>query len=84
MLGRISITECFALEGTFKGHAVQPHCHEQGHLQKDHVTQNPIQPYCEGAQRLGFYHLSWQFVQVHHHSRNKNFLACFQSLLTLF
>lgn len=28
----------FRLEGTFKGHLVQPLCHEQGHLQLDQVA----------------------------------------------
>jgi len=32
------------LEGTFKGHLVQPPCNEQGHLQLDHVAHSPIQP----------------------------------------
>jgi len=29
------IIESFGLEGTFKGHEVQPPCNEQGHLQLD-------------------------------------------------
>ena len=35
------IIEWFALEGTFKGHPVQPPCNEQGHLQLD--QQRPFQ-----------------------------------------
>jgi len=38
------IIECFGLEGTFKGHLIQPLCNEQGHLQLDQVAQSPIQP----------------------------------------
>jgi len=35
------------LEGTFRGHLVQPFCSEQGHLQLDHVAQSPVQPSLE-------------------------------------
>jgi len=30
------------LEGTIKGHLVQPLCTEQGHLQLDQVAQSPV------------------------------------------
>jgi len=36
-----SIIKQFGLEGTFKGHRVQPPCNEQGHLQLDQVAQSP-------------------------------------------
>ena len=38
------IIESFGLEGTFKGHLVQPPCNEQAHLQLDQVAQSPVQP----------------------------------------
>ncbi|KAK4823100.1 hypothetical protein QYF61_025838 [Mycteria americana] len=41
---RLGIIEWFGLEGTFKGHLVQPRCNEQGHLQLDQVAQSPLQP----------------------------------------
>lgn len=33
-------SEQFGLEGAFKGHIVQPHCHGQGHLSLDQVAQS--------------------------------------------
>jgi len=36
--------EVFGLEGTFKGHLVQPPYNEQGHLQPHQVAQSPVQP----------------------------------------
>jgi len=36
--------ESFGLEGTFKGHLVQPPCSKQGHLQLGQVAQSPVQP----------------------------------------
>lgn len=47
-----SVIEQFGLEETFKGHLTQPPCNEQGHLQKDQVTQSPLQLDLE-------YFLSW-------------------------
>jgi len=44
------ITECFGLEGTFRGHLAQPPCSEQGHLQPDQVAQSPVQPDLECSQ----------------------------------
>jgi len=41
---RYRIIVWFGLEGTFKGHLVQPPCNEQGHLPLDQVAQSPIQP----------------------------------------
>ena len=38
------ITELLVLEGIFEGQLVQLPCSEQGHLQLDHIAQNPIQP----------------------------------------
>ena len=35
------ITECFGLEGTFRGHLAQPPCSEQGHLPLDQVALSP-------------------------------------------
>jgi len=48
-----------SLEGTFKGHLVQPHpCNEQGHLHLDQVAQSPILFDLEYLQGWGIYHLS--------------------------
>ncbi|KAK4811229.1 hypothetical protein QYF61_022126, partial [Mycteria americana] len=58
------ITEWFGLEGTFKGHLVQPPCNEQGHLQLDQAAQNPVQPGLECFQGWGIYHLPGQPVPV--------------------
>jgi len=44
------IKEWFGLEGTFKGHLVQPPCNEQGHSQLDPVAQSPVQPGLECLQ----------------------------------
>jgi len=52
------IIECFGLEGTFRGHLVQPPCNEQGHLQPDQVAQSPVQPGLECFQGWGIDHLS--------------------------
>ena len=38
------IIELIELEGTFKGHLVQPLCNDQGHIQLDQIAQSPIQP----------------------------------------
>ncbi|KAK4822534.1 hypothetical protein QYF61_015540 [Mycteria americana] len=54
------IIEWFGLEGTFKGHLVQPPCNKQGHLQLDQVAQSPVQPDTERFQGWGIYHLSGQ------------------------
>ena len=40
----LSIIKPLDLEGTLKGHLVQPPCNEQGHLQLAQVVQSPIQP----------------------------------------
>ena len=68
------IIEWFGLEGTFKGHLVQPPCNEQGHLQLDQVAQSPVQPDLECFQGWGIYHLSGQPVPVFHHPHCKKFL----------
>ena len=51
------IDSYFGLEGTFKGHLVQPSCNEQGHLQLDQVAQSPVQPDLEYFQGWGTYNL---------------------------
>ena len=38
------IIESFDLDGTFKGHLVQPPFNEQGHLQLHQGAQSPVQP----------------------------------------
>ena len=68
------ITEWFGLEGTFKGHLVQPLCNEQGHLQLDQVAQSPVQPELESFQGWGTYHPSGQPVPVSHHPHRKKCL----------
>ncbi|KAK4823976.1 hypothetical protein QYF61_008595 [Mycteria americana] len=70
----VRIVERFGLEGTFKGHLVQPRCNEQGHLQLDQVAQSPVQPGLECFQGWSIYHLSGQPVPVFHHPQCKEFL----------
>jgi len=67
------ITECFLLEGTFRGHLAQPPCSEHGYLPLDQVAQSPIQPGLERSQGWGLHCLSGQSVPVFHHSYGKNF-----------
>jgi len=43
------------LEGTPKGHPVQPPWNKQGHLQLDQVAQSPVQPNLECFQGWGIY-----------------------------
>jgi len=64
--GSHRMTECFGLEGTFKGHLAQPPCSEQGHL-LDQVAQSAVQPGLECFQGWGIQHLSGQPVLVFHH-----------------
>jgi len=52
--------EYFELEGTFKGHLIQAHCNQQGHLQPYQGAQSPVQPHLTCFQRQGIYHLSGQ------------------------
>ena len=62
------------LEGTFRGHPVQPPCNVQGHLQLDQIAQSPIQPGLECFQGWGICHVSGQPVPVSHHLHcKKNF-----------
>jgi len=68
------IIEWFALEGTSKGHLVQPPCSEQGHLQPDQAAQSPIQPGLECFQGWGMDQLSGQPVAVFYHHNCKYFL----------
>jgi len=49
------IIEWFGLEGTFKGHLVQPPCNERGHLQPDKVAQSPVQLVLEHFHGGGIY-----------------------------
>lgn len=54
--------ESFGLEGTFKGHLVQPwatyvHC-KQGHVQLDQVVQGPVQSDFEYSQGWALHHPS--------------------------
>ena len=67
------IIECFGLEGTFRGHMVQPLCYEQGRLPLDEVAQNPIQPGLECFQGWGLHNFSGQSVPVFHHPHGKKF-----------
>jgi len=60
------ITECFGLEGTFRGHPAQPPCSEQGHLHLDQVAQNPVQPGLECFQGWGIDHPAGQPVPGFH------------------
>jgi len=69
------IIEWFGLEGTFKGHLVQPPSNEQGHLQLDQVAQSPVQPGLECFQGWGIYHFSGQPIPVFHHPHCKKFLS---------
>jgi len=73
------IIEWFGLEGTFKGHLVQPPCSGQGHLPLDQVAQSPVQPDLECFQGWGIYHLSGQPMPVSHHPHCENFLHYIQS-----
>ncbi|KAK4822001.1 hypothetical protein QYF61_006615, partial [Mycteria americana] len=66
------MTTSFGLDGTFKGHLVQPPCNEQGHLQLDQVAQSPVQPDLECFQGWGIYRLSGQPVPVFHHPHLEN------------
>jgi len=68
------ITECFGLEGIFRGHLVQPPCSKQGHLQLDQVAQSAVQPGLECFQEWGLHYLSGQPVPVFHHPYGKKFL----------
>jgi len=72
------IIEWFGLEGTFKGHLVQPPCSEQGHLQQDQDAQSPVQPDLECFHRWGLHHLSEEPVPGFRHTRKK-FLPFVQS-----
>ena len=61
-----TIIECFGLEGTFRGHLVQP-CSEQGHLQLAQVAQSPVQPGLEHFLGWDLHYLSGQPVPVLRH-----------------
>jgi len=78
------IREWFGLEGTFRGHLVQPPSNEQGHLQLDQVAQSPIQPGLECFQGWGIDHLSGQPGPGFHHPYAKKFLPYIQFKSALF
>jgi len=78
------IIEYFGLEGTFKGHLVQPPCNKQEHLPLDQVAQSPIQPDLECFQGWSIYHLSGQPALVFHHPQCKKILPYIQSKSLLF
>jgi len=78
------ITESFGLEGTFKGHLVQPPCHEQGHLQLNQVPQSSVQSDLKCFQGRGLDHLAGKLVPGFNHRHCKEFLPYIQSDCTLF
>jgi len=61
------ITEWFGLEGTFKGHIVQPPCQGQGHFSLDQVAQSPIQPDLGHFQGCRMHSFSGNPVPLSHH-----------------
>lgn len=60
----------FELEGTLKGHLVQPHCNEQGHLQLIQIAESLVLSDLEYSQRWDIHHISGQLVPVFHHPIN--------------
>jgi len=82
-VGIIEFMKCFGLEGTFRGHVVQPPCSEQGHLPLDQVPQSPVQPDLESLQGWGLHHLSEQPVPAFHHPHCQKCLPYIQSKSTL-
>ena len=78
------IIECFASEGTFRGHLAQPPCHKQGHLQLDQVSQSPFQPNLENFQGGDIYNFSGQPVPVFHHPHSKQYLRYIKLKSTVF
>jgi len=61
------------LEGTPRGHLVQPPCSKQGDLQLDQVAQSPVKPDFECFQAWGLRYPSGQPVPVFHHPHGKKF-----------
>jgi len=61
------VTECFGVEGTFRGHLAQPPCSKQGYFQPDHDAQSPVQPGLECFQGWGLHYFSGQPVPVFYH-----------------
>lgn len=59
-----SVIEHLVLEGTFKGHLVQPLCNRQEHLQLDQFAQSPIQLDLEYFQGWHIYNPSGQPVPM--------------------
>jgi len=78
------ITECFGLDGTFRGHLAQPPCSEQGHLQPDRVAQSPVRPGLGCSQGWDLHHLSGQPGPGFHCPHCKKFLPCIQFNLPIF
>ena len=74
------LTECCGLEGTFRGHLIQPPCHGQVHLPLDQVAQVLVQPDLECFKGWGIHHLSGQPVPGFHHPHCKK---CLTSSLNL-
>jgi len=72
------------LEGTFKGHLVQPSCNEQGHLQLDQVAKSPVQPDLEYFQGWDIYSLSGKPVPLFHHPHHKKIHPFIKSESTFF
>ena len=70
--------ESFELEGSRKGHLVQPPCSEQGHLQL-HWGQDPVKPDLGCLQGWGIHHISGQPVPVLHHPYCRKHLPYNQS-----
>ena len=68
------IIESFGLEGTPRGHLVQPPRSEQGHCYLDQVAQSPVQPGLQCFQGWGLHYLSGQPVPVFHNPHFKEFL----------
>jgi len=62
-LGDHRVTECFGLEGTFRGHLPQPSCSEQGHLQPDQVAQSPVPPGLEYNDPMHQYRLGADLLE---------------------
>jgi len=78
------IIESFVLEGTPRGHLVQPPSSKQGNRQLDQVAQSPVQSGLECFQGWGLHCLSGQPVPVFHHPHCKEFLPYSQPKSTLF
>ena len=75
------ITESFELEGTVKGHLVQPPCTEQGHPQLHRVLRDPpASPWLHAG--MGHHHLSGQPVPLPHHPYPKRASSIYPAYIT--